>query len=332
LTYSLTLATLMLILVITACLGPSSAREGVLNIGFQPSTHQIAEMVAMEKGWWQQDMKPFGITEVREFGYPSGPPEMQAMLAGDLDIAYVGTAPVIIAINNGLDAKIIAAVNSQGSDLVLSPGIRYLGPKSLIGLSIATFPAGSIQDIVLRKWLNDTGVDAKMLNITAMGPGDAITAMYDNKVNGAFLPGPSPAIIEQEDIGSVVLKSGEMWPGHACCCIVVSGKLIREKPELIKQVIKTHMKATDYINAHPDEAAEIYANKTGQDLDYIVRSIDDWDGKWISDPNLQVSSTIEYAKISQELNYTNRDLDRDDLFDTDFYNSTAGRYRKIGNN
>jgi NitT/TauT family transport system substrate-binding protein len=325
-----TLAALVLILVTAIFLGPSFARDGVLNIGYQPSTHQIAEMVAMEKGWWQQDLKPFGITEVREFGYPSGPPEMQAMLAGDLDIAYVGTAPVITAINNGLDAKIVAAVNSQGSDLVLRPGIKYLGPKSLIGLSIATFPAGSVQDIVLRKWLKDNGVDVEKLNITSMGPGDAITAMYDNKVNGAFLPEPSPAIIERENIGSVVIKSGEMWPNHACCCVVVSGNLIRENPELIKQVIKTHMKATDYINAHPDEAAEIYANKTGQDLDYIVQSISNWDGKWISDPNLQVSSTIEYAKISRDLNYTSRELDKGNLFDTDFYNSTAGRYRKIG--
>jgi len=26
-----------------------------LRIGVQPSTHQIAEMTAMEKGWWEED-------------------------------------------------------------------------------------------------------------------------------------------------------------------------------------------------------------------------------------------------------------------------------------
>jgi hypothetical protein len=30
---------------------PVFAAGTVLNIGYQPSTHQIAEMVAFEKGW-----------------------------------------------------------------------------------------------------------------------------------------------------------------------------------------------------------------------------------------------------------------------------------------
>ena len=73
-----------------------------LRIGYQPSTHQIAEMVASEKGWWAEDLKPFGITEIKEFEFPTGVPEMQAMVAGELDIAYVGTAPPISAISAGL--------------------------------------------------------------------------------------------------------------------------------------------------------------------------------------------------------------------------------------
>ncbi len=102
------------------CISPEKKSENVttLRIGYQPSTHQIAEMVAAEKGWWAEDLKPFGVVEIKEFEFPSGPPEMQAMLAGDLDVAYVGTAPPISAISQGLDAKIVAAVNINGSDLV----------------------------------------------------------------------------------------------------------------------------------------------------------------------------------------------------------------------
>lgn len=139
---------------------PVFAAGSVLNIGYQPSTHQIAEMVASEKGWWQDELKPFGITEVKEFQFPNGAPEMQSMLAGDLDAAYVGTAPPITAISQGLDAKIVAVVNINGSNLVLVPNANYSGPQSLAGLSIATFPAETIQDLVLKKWLKDNGIDA----------------------------------------------------------------------------------------------------------------------------------------------------------------------------
>ena len=290
-----------------------------IHIGYQPSTHQIAEMVASEKGWWAEDLKPFGVATVDEKVFQSGPPEMQAMLAGALDIAYVGTAPPITAIAQGLDAKIVAAVNINGSDLVLRPNVAYSGPKSLEGLSIGTFPPGSIQDIVMKKWLGDNGVDISKVQIHGMGPGDAVTAIEAGKIDGVFLPHPSPAQIALDGKGRSVVQSGEMWPNHACCSLLISGKLLRDQPALVEQIIKTHIKATEYVNAHPDEAAQIYAQKTGQNLAMVKESIKSWDGKWVSDPTIQIPSTVEYAKIDQQLGYINKTLSKDDLFDTDIY-------------
>jgi sulfonate transport system substrate-binding protein len=219
-----------------------------LRIGYQPSTHQIQEMVAAEKGWWRDDLKPFGIQEVKESEFPSGPPEMQAMLADQLDIAYVGSAPPITAISQGLDAKIVAGVNINGSNLVYRPDLSYDSPQSLADKSIGTFPPGSIQDTVLKHWLNENIVDLSKVRIIGMTPGDAVTAIEAGKVDGVFLPHPSPAIIELDGKGKSVVASGEMWPNHACCCLLVSGKLIREYPDLVEQIVKTHIKATEYVN------------------------------------------------------------------------------------
>lgn len=318
---AITIAAIML-LMLCLCL-PAFAEGSVLNIGYQPSTHQIAEMVAFEKGWWQNELKPFGITEVKEFSFPTGVPEMQAMVAGELDAAYVGTSPPISAISQGLDARIVAAVNINGSNLVLSPETTYDGPASLSGLSIGTFPPGSIQDIVLKKWLSDKGVDISTVDIKAMDPGPAITALSAGKIEGVFLPQPSPAIIELTGKGRSVVSSGEMWPNHACCSLVVSGKLIRDSPDLVRQILRIHRNATDYINEHPDEAAEIFARRTGQDLDQVKRSIETWDGKWISDPHAEVESTLEYAAENHRLNYIKKDLDIKDLFDLSLYDSIA---------
>lgn len=298
---------------------PAIASDHVLNIGYQPSTHQIAEMVAFEKGWWQDELQPFGITEVKELQFPTGVPEMQAMVAGELDIAYVGAAPPISAISQGLDAKIIAAVNINGSNLVLKPGTAYNGPDSLSGLSIGTFPPGSIQDIVLKKWLTDNGVDISEVDIKAMDPGPAITALSAGKIDGVFLPHPSPATIELNGKGESVVSSGEMWPNHACCSLVVSGDLISKNPDLVMQILRIHNNATQYINEHPDEAAEIFARKTGQDIDQVKKSIQIWDGKWISDPNAEISSVLEYAEENYKLKYITKKLTEEDLFDTSFY-------------
>ncbi len=294
-----------------------------LRIGYQPSTHQIAEMVAMENGWWLEDLRPFGIEDVVDFEFPSGPPEMQAMLADELDIAYVGTAPPITAIGQGLEAKIVAAVQMNGSDLVMRSGVDYTGPQSLRGLKIATFPPSSIQDTVLNKWLEDNGVAPEEVDIKSMGPGDAITAISAGRVDGVFLPHPAPTIIEMDGNGRSVVASGEMWPNHACCCLVISDRLMEEEPELAEQIIKTHIKATEYINEHPDKAAEVYSRKTGQSLEMVRQSIEDWDGAWISDPNTIVPSALEYAAVDFDLGYTDRVLTKEDLFNTTFYETVT---------
>ena len=92
-----------------------------IRIGYQPSTHQIAAMLASEKGWWEEDLSKLGIENVIIKKFPSGPPDMTAMLAGDHDVAYVGVAPPIAALYEGLDAKIVAGVQTQGSALVIRP-------------------------------------------------------------------------------------------------------------------------------------------------------------------------------------------------------------------
>ena len=291
-----------------------------IRIGYQPSTHQLAHMTAMEKGWWKENLEIFGVEKVTDQEFPYGMSEMQAMLNGEIDIAYVGVAPFIAAIDDGLDAKIVAGVQTNGSHLVLRPEINYASPEDLRGLKIATFPLCSVMDIVLKKWLMDNGLDPNEdLEIIPMGREEAIKAIENESVDGIFLPHPAPAMIELNGSGRMVIASGEMWPNHACCCLVVSGKLIREHPEMVKQLIKTHIKATEYNINHQDEAAEIYTRKTGMDLEVVNYSLNTWDGAWVSDPYIGLNSTLEYAEIMYELGCVNKFLTKEDLFDFGFY-------------
>ncbi|MHC1585663.1 MAG: ABC transporter substrate-binding protein [Candidatus Syntropharchaeia archaeon] len=302
------------------CITPSEEKT-TISIGYQPSTHQIAEMTAMEKGWWERDLARFGVTKITEHEFPSGPPEMQAMLAGDIDIAYVGATPPITAIDKGLNAKIVAGVQINGSHLVVRPDLaENFTMEKLKGKKIATFPPGSIQDTLLRKWLIDNGMDPdKDVEIVGMGPGDAVTAMKAGAVDAAFLPHPAPAIIELEGAGKMVVPSGEMWPNHACCCLVVSDELIEKHPEIVKQIIKTHINATIYNREYPDEAAEIYAERCNWNVTQVRYSFENWDGVWVYDPYIGLNCTLEYAKTLYDLGFTNKLLTREDLFNTALY-------------
>lgn len=286
-------------------------------------------MVASEKGWWSRDFEALGITDIKEMEYPSGAPEIKAMQDGDLDAIYVCTSPLIAPVSRGLNARIVAGVNDNGSNLVMRPGLDYSGPASLAGRSIATFPPGTAQDVMLKKWLNDRGMNISDVRIIPMGPGDAIASISNGSVDGAFLPQTAPAIIEMQGMGRSVMASGEIWPRHACCAIAVSGEMIRDHPEVVEQLIRTHINATDYINAHPEEAARLYANHTGQDLRAIEYSIKSWDGGWINDPYPLINDTLEFARFQYQTNYTQKMLTDAELFDTSFHDRVAAeRWRE----
>ena len=305
-----------------------------LTIGYQPINHHTAAILASEKGWWEQDLAKFGIEKVEMKEFSTGPSEMHAMLAGDIDVAYVGMAPPIAAMYEGLDAKLIAGVETQGDALVVRSDLadKYKGPQSLKGMTIATYPPGSIPHTILSKWLLDNGIDPKKdVDIKAMGPSDAVTAMGSKAVDAAFICTPYPSMIEEAGYGIIVTVGGEMWQHHACCCLVASGETIREHPEVVKQIIKTHIRATEYINMYPDEAAEIFGKRYNINVKTIMHSLNVTGMRWIHSPHAEIEDGLEYARVIYELNRERYEekgievLEEEDIFDTSFYDEIRSK-------
>jgi NitT/TauT family transport system substrate-binding protein len=103
-------------------------------------------------------------------------------------------------------------------------------------------------------------------------------------IDGFFMPPPTPTIAASRKCGEIVMRSGEIWPQHAESCLVVSDKLIKDQPDLVKEIIKIHIKATLYNMNHVDRAAQICAEKVGSDVDNVKLSFELWDGHWVHDP------------------------------------------------
>jgi NitT/TauT family transport system substrate-binding protein len=55
--------------------------------------------------------------------------------------------------------------------------------------------------------------------------------------------------------------SQEVWSGMQGSVLVVKEELIRNHPEVVEKLVKISQKAADWINQHPQEAAEIVARQ-----------------------------------------------------------------------
>ncbi|WNY28013.1 Putative aliphatic sulfonates-binding protein [Methanimicrococcus stummii] len=305
----------------SGCLGNDDTTEVV--IGYQPSTHQMAYTTAKELGWWSANLTP--MEEVKSVGdksFPSGPSEATALASGAIQFAYIGAAPIIPAVaQNNADLKIIAAVQINGSGLVIPTDAEYTDPTYFEGKKIATFPPGSIQDTLLKQWLTDNGVNLSKVDIKGMDSGEAQTALKAGSVDAVFLPHPAPSIIVKAGDGKVILDSGEMSADHACCVLAVSQDFIDKYPDIVAEVVKIHVDATKYTNDNPEESAKYYAKVTGVSEDIIMASISEWDGAWISDPHIIEEYVVAYAKSQYEQGLVPKQLTSEDLFDMSFYDA-----------
>jgi NitT/TauT family transport system substrate-binding protein len=143
-------------------------------------------------------------------------------------------------------------------------------------------------------------------------------ALDAGTIDGFLMPHPNPAIVDMDGQGKYVVALGRMWPDHACCSVLVSGTLIRDRPDLVKKSAKIHTRATNYINHHSEEAARIYSNRTGHYVELVKYAIITWDVRWISNLSLQAPSAVDF-----NLNCTDRVLTEEDLFDVSFYDGFA---------
>ena len=151
----------------------STAEEPViLRVGFFPNlTHSpalAARQLQREGNDWHLAQLPKG-SKIEWRSFNAGPSAMEALLAGAVDLTYVGPSPVINAHvrTKGNEIRILAPVARGGNALVVRKGLGLKTPKDFIGKRLATPQLGNTQDIDARVWLRDGG-----LKVTVNG-GDA---------------------------------------------------------------------------------------------------------------------------------------------------------------
>jgi NitT/TauT family transport system substrate-binding protein len=253
--------------VLAAGCGSSSASSGggsgpvVLRLGFLANiTHEPA-LVGLEKGFFAKELGKNVTLKTTVFS--SGTEETTALLAGQLDAAYVGPNPAINAWqkSNGTAIKIISGAATGGASLVVKKGIT--SAAQLNGKSLATPSLGNTQDVALRYWLKQHG-----LATTPTGGGDvaikpikpnsaAVLQFKSGQLDGGWEPEPYATEMVL-DGGTRLVNEASLWPAGKFVTteLVVTQSFLKDHPSAVNGLLQGQIKTIGYISANGQAAAQ----------------------------------------------------------------------------
>ncbi|MBV9206546.1 MAG: ABC transporter substrate-binding protein [Actinobacteria bacterium] len=239
-----------------------------VSLGFLTNITHAPALVGLKEGFFTKQLGSAGTLKATAFS--SGTQETTALLAGQLDAAYVGPNPAINAWqkSGGSAIKIVSGAATGGASVVVRNGIS--SAAQLKGKTLATPSLGNTQDVALRYWLKQNG-----LATTATGGGDAFikptapnsAAVLEFK-SGQIAGGsePAPYDVEMVKDGGTVLFAET----GVTTLLVVSQSFLSAHPAVVDDLIKAQIQANDFIKSSPaaaqaDANAEL-ASYTGKPL------------------------------------------------------------------
>jgi NitT/TauT family transport system substrate-binding protein len=235
----------------------ASTASVTVRLGFLTNITHASALVGLKEGFFTKDLGSAGTLKPTAFS--TGTEETTALLAGQLDAAYVGPNPAINAWqkSNGTAIKIISGAATGGASVVVAKGIS--SASQLKGKTLATPSLGNTQDVALRYWLKQNG-----LATTSTGGGDAFikpttpnsAAVLEFK-SGQITGGsePAPYDIEMVKDGGTVLLSET----GVTTLLVVTQSFLSAHPAIVADLVKAQVQANSFIKSSP-AAAQADAN------------------------------------------------------------------------
>jgi NitT/TauT family transport system substrate-binding protein len=253
----------------------------VFRLGFLTNITHAPALIGIEKNYFARALGKNVKLEVHPFS--TGTEEGTALLAGQLDAAYVGPNPTIKAwqTSNGKLIKVISGAASGGAALVVKKGIT--SPTQLKGQKLATPSLGNTQDVALRSWLKQNHLTSTQtcrdhVPITPITPNSAAVLQFKSgQIAGGWEPAPYDIEMVQ-DGGHVLVNEASLWPKgqFVTTNLVVTQKFLADHASAVNGLLKGQIQSNNYIHSNLS-GAEAAANKEltsllGKGLDPSVLS------------------------------------------------------------
>lgn len=280
----------------TAACGASGSESETLTVGFvvDPSWAQIP--VAANAGYFGQH----GV-KVKVVNFPSGIEALQAVAAGQVDIATAADVPVSAVLTRSPALRVIADGSRwEGSRIVARRSARITNVKDLAGKSIGT-PLGTSAAFFASNALSQNAIAAKLVQIS---PSTIVTAVTQHNVDAVSIFQPYQAQVIQSLGSDAVELAGGTYQQHSL--YLATGTAIADKSKALSAFFDALAEADHGLSSLTDSAVSAVATATQLDPALLRKVLPEFDFTLQLHPDLasKLSDLGTWAKTQGSLEAT----------------------------
>ena len=299
----------------------ADVNNGKVRIGHFPNITHSQALVGRGNGQFQKALGESTVIEWKTFN--AGPAEIEALFAGELDIAYIGPGPAINGYTKSKgDLQIIAGATDAGAILVTRKDLVLTSVAELSGKRVAIPQFGNTQDLSLRNILQANGLKdttkGGTVEIRQADNPDIKTLLDRGDIDAALVPEPWGARLVSEVKANVLLDQKQVWRdgNYTTAVVVARTQFIKDHPDVVEKILRTHVELTTYINQNPEQAKEIINTQikelTGKPLAKEI--LDSAFSRVMVTNNPEKDSIVDFVKLSVDAGFLKSTPDLKNFF------------------
>jgi sulfonate transport system substrate-binding protein len=247
------------------------ARAGAgktLRMGFQKGEPVL--MAAKQNQDLEKLLAPLGWS-VEWIEFQFGPPMLEAMRVGSIDVGAVGDTPPIFAQAARGDLLYIAANQGAPQSILLPAGSKIQTLDDLKGKKWA-FGRGSAAHNFTLMVLEKIGLRYDQIEPIYLGPADAGAAFERGAIDAWSIWEPYTALFVTRPGVRTLATNKEI--GDQYGYILGAGPFVRANPALTRAVVDVFAATAEKARGHRDDVAALLAGPTGIAQDVWARALE----------------------------------------------------------
>ncbi len=233
----------------------ASDETRVLRVGAQSYPLYSSVNIAHELGYIDEELENVGATE-EWTNFNSGPLVNEAVSAGEEDIGFMADLPAIIAKSGGQDLQIVSniATGEKSLAVLVKPDSDIESIEDLKGKKIA-YATGSYAQHLLALVLDEADLSFDDIESVNLGAADSPQALENGDVDAIVIWEQFITKLTNEGKARVLIDGTGIKRSNMVIYSVTD--YAEENPDIIEAFIKAVDRGAQYIEEHPDNAAEV---------------------------------------------------------------------------